>query len=81
MNILRTMLLSLSVCVLASCHPARPPALPDTPQTAGITPPSPALWSEVQSAPSCGHFQYRNPVVDRVEITGGLYGGVYTPTH
>ncbi len=32
-------------------------------------------------ASACTHLAYRNPVVDRILIPGGLRGGVYIPTH
>jgi hypothetical protein len=39
-----------------------------------------ALLHDLATTP-CLHLQYRNPVVDLIEIKGGLRGGVYTPTH
>ena len=36
---------------------------------------------DTQHVTPCLHLQYRNPVVNRIEIKGGLHGGMYTPTH
>jgi hypothetical protein len=41
--------------------------------------PDPGKPAPVASA--CMHLAYRNPVVDRILIPGGLRGGVYIPTH
>jgi hypothetical protein len=40
-----------------------------------------ALLQDTSAATPCMHLQYRNPVIDLIEIKGGLRGGVYTPTH
>jgi hypothetical protein len=89
MNVLRTMLICLSMCALASCSasqyttatPGVPEAPQSTPPTAVITPPPQVVLRDLHASTPCLHLQHRNPVVDVVEIKGGLRGGVYTPTH
>ena len=90
MTISRILLSLLVVLGLAACsaHTGRTPADsrdPDaaqaTEQELAATQQRQALLQDMQHVMPCLHLQYRNPVVDRIEIKGGLRGGVYTPTH
>jgi outer membrane biogenesis lipoprotein LolB len=90
MNLSHTLLSLLVILGLAACsaHTGRTPADSETPDAAQVTEQElataqqrQALLQDTQHVTPCLHLQYRNPVVDRIEIKGGLRGGVYTPTH
>jgi hypothetical protein len=90
MNIMRTILSLLIVLVLVACGAHTRRALYDAEATDALqmaeqelaaAQQHQALLQDAQHAAPCLHLQYRNPVVDLIEIKGGLRGGVYTPTH
>jgi len=90
MNTLRVLLNLLILLVLTACsattHHATyaagaTDALQAVEQDLAAAQQRRALLQDASAATPCMHLQYRNPVIDLIEIKGGLRGGVYTPTH